>query len=211
MSWLRLKRQIAKVKVFVALTGKDWGTGKDHSILLHSVAKIRPFLLARCLKIFEWKERGYPCCCNFFLYFTNWRISAMVPFRNCIHLSDHLRFRSLRTVGPPRFLSSLDWCNPKWTPWLPCSIYGIYSGIKRRRISFLEMTFARCWKFGPTNFSFYHLSNSLGNGTQFGCSCNINGLELHSCSCIVTWCVCAPQDSVKEDKEFLVSCKCISK
>lgn len=49
VSWLSLKRQVAKVKVFVTLTGKDWGTGKYHHILLHSMAKIYPVLLARCL------------------------------------------------------------------------------------------------------------------------------------------------------------------
>lgn len=203
-SWPRLKKQIVEVKVFATLTGTDWGTGQGHGILIHSMAKIYPFLLARCFE--------GDILVVIISFYTNWRKSAMLSFRTRMHLSAHLRFSSLRTVGPPRFVSSLGWRNPKWTPWLPCSIYDLFwSKKEKKKISFLEMTFAHCWKLRPTNFSFYHLSNSLGNGTQFGCSCNINGLELHSCSCIVTWCACAPQDSVKEDEEFLVSCKCTSK
>lgn len=49
VSWLSLKRQVAKVKVFVTLTGRDWGTGEYHHILLHNMAKIHPGLLVGCL------------------------------------------------------------------------------------------------------------------------------------------------------------------
>lgn len=52
--------QIAEVKVFVALTGKDWGTGKDLSIPPNQV--FRDLCVTR---------KGISLCYNFFLYFTN--------------------------------------------------------------------------------------------------------------------------------------------
>lgn len=127
--------------------------------------------------------------------------SSVPSFRNCLHPSDHVRSGNLRSVGPPKFISSLPSSKPQWTPWLPCSIYDLLWYKKRERICFLEMTFAHCWnaatqKFGPTNFNFRYLSNSLGNGTQFGCSLNINCVKLHSCSCVVSPGVCVPHKTV---------------
>lgn len=162
------------------------------------MAKSYSFLLIRSFEISEWREREDPCWYNLFLYFVE-NHQCLLSETACIRLTTW-DLGIWGVLGRQTF-SSLPSSKPQWTPWLPCSIYDLLWYKKRERISFLEMTFAHCWnaatqKFGPTNFNFRYLSNSLGNGTQFGCSLNINCVKLHSCSCVVSPGVCVPHKTV---------------
>lgn len=181
-------------KVFVALSGKDTASccNAEHSKELF----IPPYQEFWDLWV---KRKGRSLLVQFVSVLR--RKSSVPAFRNCLHLSDHVRSGNLRSAGPPRFISSLPSSKPQWTPWLPCSIYDLLWYKKGKESLFLEMTFAHRWnaatgKLGPTNLNFYYSSNSLGNGAQFGCRHAINCLKLHSCSCAVSPGVCVPHKTV---------------